>query len=141
MPRAAEVGKRRFDKERTIEGYSQSERDSISFDEAEERSAAAEPFERETSRSSSNQLDARRRLQLRGCFDSCKRLFLDTGGEQMEIDKELIDACLSPRISEPAGVVSSSLAPQSGMGSGIGVTTRSFLLHEFPQCDPCAQKP
>jgi len=47
----------------------------------------------------------------------------------------------APRISEPAGVVSRSFARLSGAGSGIGVTTRSLALHEFPQCSSCAEKP
>jgi len=94
MPRAAAVRKRRFDKERTIEGCFQSVRDSISFDKAEERSVAAEPFERGASRSGLYRVDARSRLKLRGDFDLCKHLFLDAGREQMEINKELIGKML-----------------------------------------------
>jgi len=32
---------------------------------------------------------------LRGCIDFCKRLFLDTGREQREINKEFIDKMLA----------------------------------------------
>ena len=55
--------------------------------------------------------------------------------------RRLMEACLALRDSQPVGVVSRSFAPQGGEVSGIGVKTRSLLWHEFPQCDPRAQKP
>jgi hypothetical protein len=75
------VGKKSFGKESTIEGFFQNVRDLTSLNEAKERSVAAEPFETGTSRSGSNQPDARSQLQLRGCFELCNPLFFDGGGE------------------------------------------------------------
>ena len=62
-----------------------------SVDRAEERSIAADQFEREASRSRLYRVDAKSRLKLRWCSDLYQRLLLDIGKEQMEINKQPID--------------------------------------------------